>query len=121
MVAGARFCDAVIGQSLETAHRQVAAWGRRDGVPSRDFERRAPKNLGYFGGQPQVECQTAAVLRAPDCRAHVWLAPTDRAPPASPSAGDCLPTSHTPRGTTRSAASLLAHRHPPCPISPAGS
>ena len=45
MVAGARFCDAVIGRPLETAHRQVAAWGRRDGVPSRDFERRAPKNL----------------------------------------------------------------------------
>src|ERR1700737_3770146 len=44
MVAGARFCDVVIGRPLETAHRQVAAWGRRDGVPSRVFERCAPKN-----------------------------------------------------------------------------
>src|SRR5262249_20166369 len=45
MVAGARFCDAVIGRPLEPAHRQFTAWGRRDGVPSRDFERRASKNL----------------------------------------------------------------------------
>src|SRR4029453_7667040 len=49
MVASAWFCDAVIGRPLETAHRQVAAWRRRDGVPSRDFERCAPKNLDYFG------------------------------------------------------------------------
>jgi hypothetical protein len=54
MVAGARFCDAVIGRPLETAHRKVAVWRRRDGVPSRDFERRAPKNLDYFGGRPRI-------------------------------------------------------------------
>src|SRR5262249_15956918 len=51
MVTGARFCDAVIGQSLETACRQVTGWRRRDGVPSRDFERRTPKNLHYFAGR----------------------------------------------------------------------
>src|SRR5215472_15341975 len=45
MVVGTRFCDVVIGRPLETAHRQAAGWRRRDGVPSRDFERRAPKNL----------------------------------------------------------------------------
>src|SRR5215471_15149894 len=53
MVAGTRFCGAVIGQSLETTHRQVAGWRRRDGVPSRDFERRTPKNLDYFAGRPR--------------------------------------------------------------------
>src|SRR5262249_23519425 len=54
MVAGARFCDAVIGRPLETAHRQVTAWGRRDGVSSRDFERRAPKNLETTLGASHV-------------------------------------------------------------------
>ena len=35
MVASARFCDAVVGRPLETTHRQVAAWRRRDGISSR--------------------------------------------------------------------------------------
>jgi hypothetical protein len=51
MIAGARFCDAVVGRPIETAHRQVAVWCRRDGVPSRNFERRATKILGYFPAQ----------------------------------------------------------------------
>src|SRR5262245_6720677 len=80
-----------------------------------------PRQTSWSPAATAVEYQTAAVVRAPDCPAHVWLAPTDRAPPAWPSVGDCPATSHIPRGTTQSAASLLAHRHPPCPISPAGS
>src|SRR5262249_12752729 len=64
MVAGARFCDAAIGQSLETAHRQVAGWRRRDGVPSRDFKRRTPKNLDYFAGRPLLAGLTDLGIRA---------------------------------------------------------
>ena len=41
-------------RGLETAHRQVADWRRRDGVPSRDFERRTPKNLDHFAGPAAV-------------------------------------------------------------------
>src|SRR5262249_43702375 len=60
MVAGARFCDAVIGRPLETAHRQVTAWGRRDGVPSRDFERRASKNLETISAPAPLSPQAFA-------------------------------------------------------------
>ena len=41
-----------------------------------------PRRTSWSPAATAVECQTAAVVRAPDCRAHVWLAPTDRAPPA---------------------------------------
>src|SRR5262249_61347426 len=69
MVAGARFCDAVIGRRLETAHRQVAAWGRRDGVPSRVFERRAPKNLETTPLQDDQACGSALLTK----RGGLWV------------------------------------------------
>src|SRR5215471_10342212 len=71
MVAGARFCHAVIGRALETAHRQVADWRRRDGVPSRDFERRTPKNLDYFAGRPRSGWANRS--RYPGCPAGVTV------------------------------------------------
>src|SRR5262249_12025144 len=71
MVAGARFCDAVIGRPLETAHRQVAAWGRRDGVPSCDFERRAPKNLETTPWQDDQACGSPLLTE----RGGLWVRP----------------------------------------------
>src|SRR5262249_62015887 len=71
MVAGARFCDAVIGRRLETAHRQVAAWGRRDGVPSRVFERRAPKNLETTPWQDDQACGSPLLTE----RGGLWVRP----------------------------------------------